>query len=245
MLPLAAAGIGAASNLAGSYLSSQAAKKNAENNMYMQVAFARHGLKWKVKDAQEAGIHPLYALGASTHSYNPVSVGDTSLGSGLAAAGQDISRGLMATRTPAEKVDAYTTQLRSLQLERAGLENTLLKTRIASQVAVNNQAGNPPSMPSQVPLDDPEKTKPFYQGDGPYIPNRNMSPATAAGDEYGEWVEDAHGGVRYLNDLGNQTSKGLGIHTWLRLAGEKLYRDYLQAKARNDYRGSSSWRGHF
>jgi hypothetical protein len=37
-------------------------------NQQMQYDFAQKGIQWKVKDAKKAGIHPLYAMGASTQS---------------------------------------------------------------------------------------------------------------------------------------------------------------------------------
>lgn len=40
---------------------------NAQNNA-TQREFAQNGIQWKVEDAKKAGIHPLYALGASTAS---------------------------------------------------------------------------------------------------------------------------------------------------------------------------------
>jgi hypothetical protein len=49
-------------------------KINAEN-IEMQKDFAQHGISWRVKDAKEAGLHPLAALGAQTTSFSPSSVG--------------------------------------------------------------------------------------------------------------------------------------------------------------------------
>lgn len=200
MLPLIGAGIAAGANLAGGYMSSQAAKENAQNNMYMQLAFARHGLKWKVQDAKEAGIHPLYALGASTSSYSPVSVGDTSLGSGLAAAGQDIGRALMATRSSGERGSAYNDVVQKLTLTRMGLENDLL----ASKIRVANQAGSPPAMPGEadvaIPkLEDMQRT-PNVMGSN-IKPDPNTSDAQNWEDRYGEVVGGAAGPLILLRDL--------------------------------------------
>lgn len=107
-----------------------AANKNAE----LQKQFAKHGIRWRVEDAQKAGIHPLYALGAQTHSFAPVHAGGD-IGSSLSTMGQDISGAVDATRTDPEKIDAYTQSLRALQLEKGGLENELLKSQIAQMRA--------------------------------------------------------------------------------------------------------------
>lgn len=102
--------------------------------------FAQHGIRWKVEDAKAAGIHPLYALGATTTPYT-ASVGSNSFGAGIAAAGQDIGRAIDAKRTYAER---GTARLDALTIERAGLENDLLR----SQIAKINQPGSPPPLPS-------------------------------------------------------------------------------------------------
>lgn len=131
----------AAGSLAGSALGWDTASKNAE----MQKTFAQKGIRWKVADAQAAGIHPLYALGAPTMSFNPVSTGDVA--GGLAQAGQDVGRAIQATRTEPERIDAYTTSLRALQLQRGELENQLLQSQIAklnaSQSPALPTAGDP------------------------------------------------------------------------------------------------------
>lgn len=41
-------------------------------NRQMQYDFAQNSIKWRVKDAKEAGIHPLAALGVSPSSASPV-----------------------------------------------------------------------------------------------------------------------------------------------------------------------------
>lgn len=113
-------------------------KKQADKNIQLQKQFAQQGIQWKVADAKAAGIHPIYALGAPTHSFSPVSIGD-SLGSGIRAAGQDIGRAINSTSSPGQRRDAFTLAAQSLQLERGGLENELLR----SQIARTRQQMNP------------------------------------------------------------------------------------------------------
>lgn len=116
---------GAAGSLIGAGLNYDTQQDNIE----LQKQFAKQGIQWKVADAQKAGVHPLYALGAQTHSFSPIATGD--VGSGLAAAGQDIGRAIDASRTPDQKIDAYTASLRALQLEKGGLENEVLRSQLA------------------------------------------------------------------------------------------------------------------
>lgn len=117
--------------------------KEKDKDRKLSKEFAQQGIRWKVEDAKAAGLHPLAALGAQTTSYAPVSAGSSDLGSGLAQAGQDISRGINATRTAGERVDAYTKTVRDLDITNRGLQNELL----ASQIAKINQAGTPPALP--------------------------------------------------------------------------------------------------
>lgn len=147
--------IGAGAKLIGGLLGHKAGKDaisakkqmNAKN-IQMQKEFAQQGIRWKVDDAKAAGIHPLYALGANTHSFSPVDVGfsaNNSLGNAISDMGQDIGRAVDATRTRKEREEALERQsaFANLQLENASLQNDLLR----SQIAKNRAAPNPP-MPS-------------------------------------------------------------------------------------------------
>lgn len=142
--------IGAAGSIAGGLINKGASDNQTaaqmamgEQNLAMQKRFAEEGIRWRVADAKAAGIHPLYALGAQLPSYSPTTFipGDVSgLGNGIAAAGQDIGRAVDATRTSEERTTA---RLDALSVERAELQNELLR----SQIARMNQNPNPP-MPS-------------------------------------------------------------------------------------------------
>lgn len=155
MLPLLGALVGAGASLAGSAMNaSAAASTNAatladkDKDRELQKEFAQSGIQWKVRDAEKAGIHPIYALGGSTASYTPsaISLSTPDIGGGLASAGQDIGRAIGATATQKERDSAYTVATQKLSLERAGLENELLK----SQIARARQTPNPP-MPAATP----------------------------------------------------------------------------------------------
>lgn len=136
--PLIAAG----ANIIGGLLGNKSSEKNAEQNIALQKEFAKSGIQWKVADAKKAGVHPLYALGAQTHSFAPVSVGD-SLGPAIGAAGQDISRAIDSTSSTSTRVAAFNERMQALQLHRGELENILL----ASQIARLNQVQSRPPMP--------------------------------------------------------------------------------------------------
>lgn len=150
------AGISAAASIFGGLLNKSSNDKTNSANLAfqreqlarqeaLQREFAQSGIQWKVQDAQKAGIHPLYALGANTVSYAPSTVGnplvaDTSLGSGVASAGQDISRALTATRTGEQRADAFTKTAQALTIQKMGLENDLLASQVAK---MRGQVGPP------------------------------------------------------------------------------------------------------
>lgn len=125
------AAIAAGANIVSGIMGANSAEKAAKKQYQQQKEFAQNGIQWKAADAKAAGIHPLYAMGANTTSYSPVTVGDTNPLSGLASAGQDISRAVDATRSPGGKLDAFGKTMQQLQLQRAGLENELLGSQIA------------------------------------------------------------------------------------------------------------------
>lgn len=130
----------------------QLALNSEAENRAMQYDFAKNGIRWRVADAKEAGVHPIYALGASTPSFSPVSTNfaaDTSLPNAMAAAGQDIGRAINSTRSQDERIVAFTKAARALQLENMSLQNENLRTEIASKTARlgANQSGPPMPAP--------------------------------------------------------------------------------------------------
>lgn len=110
----------------------------------MQIEFAKNGIRWRVEDAQAAGIHPLAALGASGAQYSPSSIpvqADYSKSDLYSKMGQNISRAVMATQTADERV------MTKLQQQRMMLENHML------QLDINSRLNPPaPSMTVEEPL---------------------------------------------------------------------------------------------
>lgn len=130
--------------IAGSLLGKSSADKAAK----LQKEFAQNGIQWKVEDAKKAGIHPLAALGAQTHSFSPVSVGDPA--SSLSNVGQNLDRAIDSTSDQTTRVASYDTALRKLQLERGTLENDILRQQLASSIALRTQAGRSPGIPTSM-----------------------------------------------------------------------------------------------
>lgn len=127
----------------GGIASSLFGQSNADKQMKMQKEFAKHGISWKVEDAKAAGLHPLAALGAQTHSFSPIQVGDS-----WAQAGQDFGRAIDATRSHEDKSTANGV-LGKLAVERAQIENSILKQQlINSKYATVNQGAPTPALPT-------------------------------------------------------------------------------------------------
>lgn len=146
--------IGAAGSILGSVAGGLFGKDQAEDtsraNLEAQREFAQQGVRWKVADAKAAGIHPLYALGAQTHSFTPSFVGGGGFDfSDLGRHGQNIARAAMQGSTEEErsaaKIEASVEaqQATTLRLQNMELQNDLLR----SQIARLNQ-GTGPAFPN-------------------------------------------------------------------------------------------------
>lgn len=182
---LIAAGLGAGSKLIGGIASDKSNKK-------LQMKFAKNAIQWKTQDALKAGIHPLYALGAPTMSPS-VSLGQT--GAALSDMGQDIGRAIEAGGTSEDRV------LRKLQLERAGLENELLKSQISQTNRSQLGPGSPVGASGVAGIEgqgQPDMNLPVL---GLVKGNKGVATAQQAEDVHGE-VADALYFVNLLNQVG-------------------------------------------
>lgn len=182
-------------------------RQQSQENTAAQKEFAQNGIRWRVEDAKAAGIHPLYALGAQTSSFSPVSVG-----SNFAAAGQDISRSVDAARTAPERTDA---RIAALSLERAGLENDLLRAQIASTVTRLNQGGQvgPPlpvmSSEGPVPVGPPTANQPIHFNGLTMPANPNMSPSQDVENRYGDVVQELYGMGAFGADVAEMVKRAI------------------------------------
>lgn len=156
------------------------AEKEAKKNRAMQQDAMENTIKYRVEDAQRAGVHPLYAIGAPTFTPSPITSGAGDL---IASAGQDIGRAVSATMSGAEKTSAFEKSLQILQLDRAGLENELLR----SQIAKLHQPGTPPSAPGGQAFIEGQGSNPVYDVAGvKFSPRKGMTPNEVLQSQYGE-----------------------------------------------------------
>lgn len=158
-------------------------------NLAAQREFAQQGIRWKVEDAKAAGIHPLYALGAQTHSFTPQSISSPDIPSaGLGAMGQDIGRAVNATRTDDERTVAYNEALQKLSLERGSLENEVLRQRLRTMVQSSN-----PALPNAVPEADKFEERPKLMAGARWNTDPNFVNAEDAEKRYGDLVQELYG----------------------------------------------------
>lgn len=202
--------INAGASLINGWMNRNDQQRNAEAQMAMQKEFAQSGIQWKVNDAKAAGIHPLAALGAQTSSYSPQTIGETSFGD----MGQSLGR---AAKAAMSKEDRQAEELKSLSVERARLDNDLVRSQInASRAATTSRASGAigPAMPKMTVDGDPIKTDDIKQkpstapaveklrvGGLPVRTNPYMSDAQDIEDRYGEAVSDYVVGP--LNTIGD------------------------------------------
>lgn len=144
MLDAIGKGIGAGLDYMTARSNRNAQMAQAHQNELMQTKFAKNAIQWKVSDARKAGVHPLFALGASTSSYSPVSIGslpDSNFASTFGSMGADLSTAISKGMPKAGVADAFTTTAQELQLEGMKLDNDIKKAKLASDVAKVTQPG--------------------------------------------------------------------------------------------------------
>lgn len=146
-MSLLGAAVGAAGSIIGSKMNAIAADNAADEAWDRQAKVLKKQIQWRVKDAQAAGIHPLAALGLTPAAGGPMASIGADWGSTLGNAGAELGRAAEAQFGPQDKVTA---QLVRLQLERAHLENDLLRTQITSQRVRTMQQANP-GLPRMTP----------------------------------------------------------------------------------------------
>lgn len=217
--------LGGIGNIVSAFIGADAAESQraAENdrfiqNLAAQREFAQHGIQWKVADARAAGIHPMFALGASTTSYAPQALGD--IGTDMRKSmGQDIARAASAIGSTDQKETDQQKAMGALQLERAGLENELLKSQITRvrQDTVKSQPSVVPTPGGGVALlggdvpqgaaNDPIKAAPGPEHVGvdpgaTWLHNPNFSDAQKTEDRYGDIGEEVKGAfINFPADL--------------------------------------------
>lgn len=130
----------------GADMESNTAENIAAANQANQMAALQHGVQWKVEDAKRAGIHPLFALGASTGTFTPVSQSVPDWGDALGSMGQGVGRAAGALADEPQR--QMLLEGARLDLDHKRISNDIARADLASKLATLSQAGNPPPFPS-------------------------------------------------------------------------------------------------
>lgn len=144
----------------------------ADKNIALQKQFAQEGIQWRAADAEKAGISKLYALGANTTSFSPVSVGGSSVPSAISAAGQNLGRAADALVSPQGRASTLATEIASTQLEGLKIDNDIKRSELLSRMVTRGQPGQPPAIFN-------DETTPIVagQGDAKIKLQRTLAPA--------------------------------------------------------------------
>jgi len=142
--------IGGVGSLIGGNQSKKNAEKQAQMNYFAQKEFAQNGIRWRVDDAKKSGIHPLFALGANTSGYSPVSgySGDGGISDFSSSMGQSFERAVQAKKTPAEREIERLKQEKMFDLEVQQKEANIALTNAEISRVSSVQQQQVPAMPS-------------------------------------------------------------------------------------------------
>lgn len=210
---------------------------NAAANREAQREFAQMGIRWKAADARAAGLHPAFAMGASTHSFSPVSIdggSSTNYSGALGSMGQDLGRAITATSTAKERDDNFTANVKRLQLEGAQLDNDIKRASLASSVAKLAATQSPP-----FPEASPEGRPILSLGDGKIITDPNVANTEEFTKRYGEGADWLAGPMVAWKDFQKNYPPGSTwierqtkpIDDWLKRSGRAAY-DWARSKWR-------------
>lgn len=135
-------------NMVGRFVDNELMRRQSSKAYDRQKEFAQAGVQWRVKDAQAAGVHPLYALGANVSSYAPQSVFDP----GFSQMGQDVSRAARATMTSEQRVDL---EMRRALVGSQIQESDARRDLLYAQAARTRMESGPAFPSGGVPSSDP------------------------------------------------------------------------------------------
>lgn len=173
------------------------AQSEAEKQRVWNERMADTEIQRRVRDAQLAGIHPLFALGGSAGASAPINLdfGADSGGREIAEAGGQFVRDLRGTeeeerqariavlRSEAERNDAVAESTRMSAAARA------VQTANASQDSTVNSVGH------------------SYGFEAPMVHQKGKMKAQQIQDLYGDLAENVEGSIMYIRDKGKQIAE--------------------------------------
>lgn len=101
----------AGAQILGGVISDRATNRQNAQNVAYQKEFAQKGVQWKVEDAKNAGLHPLYALGANTTSFSPIPVTGSATGDAIARGASNIAKSMSQAKMNKLQTDLVEAQI--------------------------------------------------------------------------------------------------------------------------------------
>lgn len=222
-------GIGDLIQAGGAYLNTQAqidaAERQGNVNYDRQKEFARMGIQWRVADAKEAGLHPLFALsgGGAAFAPNPITVGGSGIGSAMEKMGQGVSRAAAASMTTEQRqVQDAQLKLLAAQTDKETAHAQFLRSQASGGASgpgnppfpsVYPQLGDEMSWPARMPAAAPHDLRHAFDA-SKYTPAevgsvREATPHVAAGTAGAASMEVRLGGVPILLPRSNDVGEAL------------------------------------
>lgn len=197
MFPGLMEGAAAAADLLGDYMQKESNEKIARNQENLQREFAQHGIRWKVEDAKAAGLHPLYAIGASTPSYTPITVGETT--NAFHRMGQGIRNAAAATMSPEER---QVHELTLAETQSRIKQNDAIANYYNSEAARSaQQAVSQKPIPTSVDKTSIKPNSRTIHAPAGTLRTSETTPSEVVESEYGDLAQEIYGASRMVNDL--------------------------------------------
>lgn len=166
----------------------KSAERESRLNRKLQQDALQKGIQWKVADAQMAGIHPVFALGAQTNMPAPVQTDFGGYERIAAATGDRIAQ----QRAQAQSDALVAAQIQESQSRTAlNMQEVSDRVRAGQDPKYSSGSGHGPATTATLPPSIPWKTSPTAR-------------AQFVQDEYGDFIEWIYGAGRlgydaYLN----------------------------------------------
>lgn len=210
---IAGAAIGAGASLLGGSMGKDSAKKTLKEARRQYDLTRTQQIQDRVADAKKAGIHPLYAIGAGGGASPTVSAGvDNSMGNALADSGAILGNAVAsASKRPsaqeAELLGLQKQQIKS-NTDRNEAETILFLSEAARNIQNSNVRQESALLSAKELLDPSKPPKPTTL----YTPlgKSKTGPTTKQQeyeDEYGGFVGELYGMIRWLQDQYNNAPK--------------------------------------
>lgn len=139
----------AAAKVAGEVAPALIQYRSAKKDREMQYDAAQNSISWRVQDAKNAGIHPLFALGAPTQNMNPTTVGYSPMDFASAF-------DMVANSKYNKELQKQTLEKNQLEIDGLKLRNQIAYLQSVKPMRDTMGQSPAPFAPSQIPAKEPE-----------------------------------------------------------------------------------------